>query len=331
MAGSILAVDIGTTRTKYRFETSQSAQEAWLETGSPTDTVRLIRRLRDRYRPTVTAIASYRRAALDSEAHPILVRDLDASPPSLHFPGTDAGNPFATLHRWRPHPVRGTAGWFSFDAWLAQQLTDLAAVAPSMAWLSGAWNLDTKQFDPSVLSMLKQANRLPDLPEVLDVPTLVGGVLLPILGDHEATAISAFAARGELNVVECGTAWASLVQVQEDLSSALGLDAPQATGYRETIDPFLVAHLAGTTVQDAEQRWQGSPIYTSDTGNVLDALASHHLSDARDLESRPIVIGGNAERFLSRLNERLRREFEFVAGGISPLDGLIRLARRTLT
>lgn len=121
MAGSVLGVDIGTTRLKYRFEDSQSAHEDWLKTGVPKDTVRLIRRLRDRYRPTVTAIASYRRAALDSEGHPILVRDLDTSPPALDFPGTDAGNPFATLHRWRPRPVSGTAwggsrsmlGWHS--------------------------------------------------------------------------------------------------------------------------------------------------------------------------------------------------------------------------
>lgn len=331
MAGSVLAVDIGTTRTKYRFEDSESAHDDWLETGSPKDTVRLIRRLRAHYRPTVTAIASYRRAALDSEANPILVRDLDTSPPALNFPGTDAGNPFATLHRWRTRPVTGAAGWFSFDAWLAQQLTDLAAVAPSMAWLSGAWNIETKQFDSSVVSMLKQANRLPALPEVLDVPTLVSGVLLPILGDHEATAISAFTARGELNVVECGTAWASLVQVQENLSPGLGLDPPHAAGYRETIDPFLVPHLAATTVQDTEERWRGAPTDRSEASNVLDALAAHHLSNARDLESRPIVIGGNAEKFLSRLNERMRQEFEFVAGRISPLDGLIRLARRTLT
>lgn len=326
MTVSILAVDIGTTRTKYRFEDSRLTREDhWVPTVSPCQTVEMIQGLRDRYRATATVVASYRRAALDTQARPVLVRDLDAPPPPLNFPGTDAKNPLATLHRWKSP----TPGWFSFDAWLSYQLTGRTVVAPSMAWLSGAWNVVTGSFDRGVLSMLMRSDRLPELPEVINTPHLQDGVLLPILGDHEATAISAFSTRGELNVVECGTAWASLVQVQDELSPTLGLGAPPMVGYHETIDPFLVDHLSGTPMQIEQNGWQQSSWRAG--GDVLAGLASVHLAASRELTSRPIVIGGNAENFLSRIGEKLRREFEFVADGISPLDGLIRLARRTLT
>ena len=242
---SIVGIDVGTTTIKI---------SRWLP-GAPIGTERVeqtpptpraiasvVERLMTEADADVVALSSFRRALVFDDESLVLARSSPAEPLVTvdgHTSLTDVRNRLAPIHRWREADgYRNHRRFCTFDVWLAERLTGQPVVAESQAWLTGMWNTSELTWDLEVVN--RAGVSVADLPEVLTTARIVGGVCLPILGDHEATAVAAQAASlWPLRLLECGTAMACMIGTATSPPDGLGLESPSRCGYLEVIDPFF--------------------------------------------------------------------------------------------
>jgi len=239
----------------------------------------------------VIALSCFRRALVVDEYNLIFARSSPTHPVVFVdnvLDGVDLRNRLAPIHRWKHAGGYGSIGAFrTLDGWLSERLTGKNALAESQAWLTGAWDTDLLTWDSAVLacSGIEPA----DLPEVLMTPEIVGGICLPVLGDHEATAFAAFnLGQWPLRLLECGTAFAGLLGQAAAAPVGLGVESARRCGYSELIDPLFSLRMIEGHADTPE--WMPSHPVASTESLLTGALASVGIASGQVW-----LCGGNAK------------------------------------
>ncbi|WP_067464027.1 hypothetical protein [Actinomadura macra] len=293
---AVAAIDIGTSTIKVsrRITADEIVTERVARTaGTPIEILNVIDRLMRDTSADVTALSTFRRALVVDDHTLVLAR---SSPPKPilrpEFAGRlDALNPLAPIHRWVDSVRLRCHRFQTFDVWLTERLTGRSACAESLAWLTGVWDTTGGAWDESVCA---EALISPDhLPEVLTEPLLAGGICLPVLGDHEATARAcASAGAWPLCVAECGTALACMIGGGSEAPPRLGLESPVRCGYAELVDPHFARRMENLTAP--APRWMSASTSPS-AGEVVTAAIGHRRTPAAPV----LLCGGNATRGLA--------------------------------
>jgi hypothetical protein len=289
----VIGIDIGTSTIKVsrRVAIDTVVTERVARTPStPGEILRAIERLAGQ--ADTAAFSSFRRALVVDDYKLVLAR---SSPPEPVFRPTSTGridalNPLAPIHRWL-HSVRHECPRFqTFDVWLSERLTGRSVCAESQAWLTGLWDTERGAWDES--ACVEASISPEDLPEVRSEAFVVGGACLPVLGDHEGTAL-ACASAGEwpLNVAECGTALACMIGGGTQVPRRLGFDSPIRCGYTELVDPYFAQRLGGASVP--APRWMAAAESPSASEVVLKAFR-----ERKDFGDPVVLCGGNVTRRL---------------------------------
>ncbi|QXJ21252.1 hypothetical protein AGRA3207_002089 [Actinomadura graeca] len=286
----VVGLDIGTSTIKLsrRAGSGGIVTERVAPTPSaPIEIMRVVDRLLRDAPPGVVGLSAFRRALVVDDRTLVLARSSPPEPVVRVETGgrLDVLNPLAPIHRWADS-VRLRSGRFqTFDVWLAERLTGRPACAESLAWLTGAWDTTAGSWDERVCAEA----RIPpgQLPDVLTEPLVTGGICLPVLGDHEATARAcASAGAWPLRVAECGTALACMIGGGPEAPPRLGLESPVRCGYAELVDPHFARRVQGLDAPPLAWSAAASP---SPGEVVAGAFGEDETSGA------PIVLcGGNA-------------------------------------
>lgn len=297
----VVAVDVGTSTTKL----SRRAADGVITTErvartpvKPIDIVQTVDKLIRAAEADIVALSSFRRALVIDDDTLVLARSSPAEPiVRPESDGTiDALNPVAPIHRWVDSVRLACPRFLTFDVWLAERLTGRSVCAESLAWLTGAWDTVRGAWDERtcVAAMLAPEQ----LPDVLSEPFIVGRVCLPVLGDHEATALAcARAGEWPLRLAECGTALACLIGGNAEIPPRLGLESPIRCGYSEWVDPHFAQRIAGKS--PPAPAWMPNTRRPSARDVVIAAFRRHP-----EFNGPILMCGGSAtQKLLEDLNE----------------------------
>jgi hypothetical protein len=291
----ILGIDIGTStiKTSERWTTGEVITSRVQQTPTkPLEILRLIDHITKTTTSDYIALSTFRRALVVDDDNLIFARSSPAravvKPESAGV--IDADNPLAPIHRWVATPHSAKTRFSTFDVWLSERLTGLRTCAESQAWLTGLWDTHAGMWDERA----RTAASVPsiDLPDVLSEARLVGGVCLPIVGDHESTAL-ACASEGAwpLRVAECGTALACMIGGEEVPPTGLGLESPTRCGYIELVDPHFARRVAG--IRAPVPNW----LTTNSDPSAADVIAAAFDRDNRS-GSVVLLCGGSVSAHL---------------------------------
>jgi len=260
-------IDLGTTLTKsVLLESDRDGAETvririeGVTPREPEAILALVQSIleRDPGKNVIWAFSSFRRAAvlIDSEGKPQIswARDALALPKDLpSLAGQTAiTDRMATAHRWRAGKRRGEIGFDTFESWLAQRLTGRRVISEATAWLTGLWDVSEGHWQAECLEYLGATEQ--ELPTVLKSPGIEGCLALPVLGDHQGSALAACTHSRSLAFVEVGTALAIVIgEVSENRPlTSVPLLAPLTAEYQEFIDPYcsvrMMSGKAGTSL-----------------------------------------------------------------------------------
>lgn len=234
------AIDIGTTFIKVSSRSSDGSIRTSRFVPTPTTPDGIlaeVRRLLGLFQVDRFSMSCFRRALVVGDRIVLARERQGVAPGAPGSTGTDLLNPLAPVHRWMAIADGLPGDFVTLDGWLAERLTGVHAVSESQAWLSGLWQTGSQRWSTEAVEWA--GLRRDRLPTVLTEPQLVGKLCLPILGDHEATALAAYSASpSELRLVECGTAVAVMHGVVAR-PSGLGIRSATWCGYAETVDPWF--------------------------------------------------------------------------------------------
>jgi hypothetical protein len=241
----LMAIDIGTSNIKAGYRLGDET-ELWRHGPTPQTPRAILASVTQLYASrdaAALAISSFRRAIVISDDVMVLARD---SPrhcvlPSDHAPGgCNVRDPLSSVHRWALDHSRQPA---TLDSWLAKRMSGHSVIAESMAWLTGGWDTESCRWVPEILSKLGVDEK--NMPQVMTSPRMYGSLMLPILGDHEATMVAAASVLDDVCLLECGTAMALLVSLPQFDRRKVGVQSPYRAGYSEHIDAYLALRLRG--------------------------------------------------------------------------------------
>ena len=252
----------------------------------------MVKRLVQRTSADTIALSCLRRALVVDDYTLVLAR---SSPPEpIVRPAasgqTDALNPMAPIHRWVDSVNQVCSRFLTFDVWLSERLAGRSVCAESQAWLTGLWDTSLGAWEESTCA--DALIRPEDLPEVLSEVSVVAGVCLPVIGDHEATALACAAANEwPLSVAECGTALACMIGGGPQVPPRLGLAPPFLCGYTELVDPHFERRINGNSAPAPS--WMTNAGSPSASDVVVEAFMRQEKID------RPVLLcGGNVTRAL---------------------------------
>lgn len=291
----VLGIDIGTSTIKLSRRTAGgevSTERVARTPPEPLEILRSVDRLIHDTSAGVIALSSFRRALVVDEYTLVLARSSPSEP--IVRPESsgkiDAMNPLAPIHRWVDSLHLRCPRFQTLDMWLAERLTGRSVCSESLAWLTGVWDTYRGVWDEA--ACIESLLRLDRLPEVISSPAVLGGVCLPVLGDHEATAI-ACAAAGDwpLYVAECGTALACMIGGGPEIPTRLGLESPVRCGYTELVDPYFEQRING--IACPAPKWMPGATFPAAGDVLIEALRNRGHSGGVI-----VLCGGNATQKL---------------------------------